>query len=71
MYIQTYEYLNKILSKMAQHCFLVVVEKCRQCLDNGGVSRALLTDLSKVFDCILHGPLIAKLAAYGFDYNSL
>ena len=40
-----------------------MVEKWRWCLDNGGASGALLTDLSK--------PLIAKLAAYDFDYNSL
>ena len=80
MYIQIYEYLNKILSKWqcgfrqgysAQHCLLVMVEKWRQCLDNGGVSGALLTDLSKAFDCILYDLLIAKLAADGFDYNSL
>ena len=43
----------------------------RQSLDNGGVSEALLTDLSKAFDCILHHLLIAKLTAYGFDYNSM
>ena len=48
-----------------------MVEKWRQCLDNGGVSGALLTDLSKAFDCILYDLLIAKLAADGFDYNSL
>ena len=40
-------------------------------IDNGGVSGTLLTDLSKAFDCILHDLFIAKLAAYGFDYNSL
>ena len=48
-----------------------MVEKWRECLDNGGVSRTLLTDLPKPFDYILHGLLIAKFAAYGFDYNSL
>ena len=80
MYIQIYEYLNKILSKWqcgfcqgysAQHSLLVMVEKWRQCLDHGGVSGALLTDLSKAFDSKLYGFLIANLAAYGFDYNSL
>ena len=43
-----------------------MVEKWRQCLDNGGVS-----DLSNAFDCMSHDHLIAKLSAYGFDYNSL
>ena len=34
------------------------------CLDKGEISGALLTELSKVFDCLLNDILIAKLAAY-------
>ena len=80
MYNQIYEYLNKILSKSQcgfcqgyseQQCLLVMVEKWRQCLDKGEVSGALLTDLSKAFNCVLHDLLIAKLAAYDFHYISL
>ena len=32
---------------------------------------ALMTDLSKVFDCLHHELLIAKLDAYGFDIKSV
>ena len=48
-----------------------MAEKWRQCLDKGRVSGVLLTYLSKAANCILHDFLIAKLVAYGFDYNSL
>ena len=48
-----------------------MTKKWRKYLDKDGINGALLTDLSKVFDCLLHDLLIAKLAAYGFDYESL
>ena len=40
-------------------------------LDSHNIAGALLTDLSKPFDSINHGLLIAKLEAYGFDLSSL
>ena len=80
MYDQMYEYFNKILSKQqcgfrqgfsAHCCVLAMTKKWWKYLDKDGVSGALLTDLSKVFDYLLHDLSIEKLVAYCFDYESL
>ena len=48
-----------------------MVAKCREVLDKRVYAGILLTDLSKVFDCINHELLIATLHAYGFSLESL
>ena len=50
---------------------LTLIEKWKKSVGNGGAFCALLTDLSKAFDCLPHGLLIAKLDPYGFDKCSL
>ena len=48
-----------------------MVEKWKKYLDKNGTCGALLTDLSKVFDCLPYQLLLTKLNAYGFDESSL
>ena len=54
-----------------QYCLLVMLEKLKNAVDKRKCFRALLTDLSKVFDCLSQELLIAKLHAYGFNLPAL
>ena len=47
------------------------MEEWREHLDESFVVGAVLTDLSKVFDCIAHDLFLAKLASYSFSERAL
>ena len=73
-------YYHEILSKTlcgfragysTQHALIRLLEKWRKCLDTFGMVGKILMDFSKAYDCLPHDLLIAILAAYRLDLNSL
>jgi len=53
------------------HVLMRLIENWKLQLDNNKWVGAVLMDLSKAFDCVPHDLLIAKMHAYGFDYDTL
>ena len=51
-----------------QQCLLKMLERWKQSVDGGKLFGALVTHLSKAFDCLDHELLIAKLNAYVLVY---
>jgi len=48
----------------------LMTETWRRSLDNNNISGVLAIDLSKAFDCMPHGLLLAKLHSYDIDIHS-
>ena len=80
MFRQINEYINVFLSRhlcgfrkgySTQQCLLAMLEKWRSAVDNKKAFGALLTDLSKAFDCLSYELLRAELHAYGFSIPTL
>ena len=46
---------------------MALLEKWKRAVDSSQMFGALLTDLSKAYDCLDHELLMAKLKAYGFN----
>ena len=80
LYDQKHTYFDKFFSKHqcgfrkgynAKHYLLVMIEKMKEAYDSNKVGAAILTDLSKEFNCRENVLLTAKLHDFGFSFKSL
>ena len=53
----------------AYYHLIAMLEKWKNSVDKRKTFVALLTDLSKAFDCLLLDLIISKLNSYGFSYS--
>ena len=76
LYTQLHDYFGVISSRnqcgfrkgfSVVNCLLPMIEKWRESLDQGSAYGAVLTDLSKAFDCLPHELIITKFHAYGVE----
>ena len=80
MYKQMQFFFNRILSKYkcrfrkyfnAKHALLLMIKKWKKELDAGKIFGAVLTDLSKAFDCLPPDLITAMLNAHGVPQGSI
>ena len=80
LYNQLSKYFDSLLAtnqcefrkgSSSQYCLLVMLKKLKEAIDRGNQFGALLTDLSKAFDCIDHKVIIAKLYECGVSSSAL
>ena len=65
--------ISSLLTEMIQknHALTRLIENWKSTLDKNVFTRAVLIDLSKVFDCIPHDLLVTKLHSYGLSFDAV
>ena len=71
-----YNFLSVFIAAYRQtyssnHILIRLIKSWKQSLSKNKFVEAVLMDLSKAFDCVLHELFIAKMHGYGFDLNLL